>query len=176
MRIYKMRVTCKCGHVFDADIVVDALITVTAASMAAVQCPKCGGDKLGLGGAYDDAPPLSAPVEARAGWWRERGETGTSSLTIWSAFAGGGNPHRHNSYPLDPDDFQRCKKLLDLIPEWRRSLDHVVTAFPWFQPFVSAWPEFERLWAEESPTKRCPKLYAAMQVAGKEADALRSAA
>lgn len=42
MRVDKMRLTCKCEHVFDAEIIVDAPISVCSASMAAVRCPKCG--------------------------------------------------------------------------------------------------------------------------------------
>lgn len=173
MTITQQRCTCECGHVFEAELVTDAPIAVVAASMKAVHCPKCGNHSVGLGGSYDDAPPLTASELDRAQWWRERGEVGTSSLTIWCAFTGGVSPHREFRYPLDPDDFRRCKLLLDLMPEWRRELQRVTARFAWFGPFVERWAEFEALYAEESPNKSCPKLYVLMQVARKEAEELR---
>lgn len=175
MTITQERCTCKCGHVFEAEIVTNAPIAVAPASMKAVHCPKCGSHSVGLGGAYDDAPPLTASEIDRAQWWRERGEIGTSSLTIWCAFTGGSTPHRDFCYPLDPDDFRRCKLLLDLLPEWRNDLQRVTARFRWFAPFVDRWDIFDALYAEEAPKKNCQKLYALMQIARKEADDMRRA-
>ena len=175
MTISKFRVTCKCGHVFDAEVVTDAPISVAVASMKAVHCPKCGSGDVGLGGSYDDAPPLTTSIQDRATWWKERGEVGVSSETIWCAFTQSSDPRFGACYPYDPDDYRRCKLLLDLIPEWRTTLIVVVARFPWFNPFADRWDEFDRLWAIESPKKTCPKLYALMDVARKEADKIRSA-
>jgi len=170
MTITKQRVACRCGHVFDADMV-SGPIAVAVASMQAVRCPECGGNEVGLGGAYGDAPPLTAPMEQRARWWRERGETGLSSLTIWAALAG--SITKDPSYPYDPDDYRRCKLLLDLIPEWRTRLCEVTKRFPWFLPFESRWDEFDRLYTEEAPSGTAPKLYDLMQIAGSEAERIR---
>ena len=179
MTISKLRVTCqKCGHVFDADVVTDAPITVAIASMKAVRCAKCGSDKCGLGGGYDDAPPLSASIEERAGWWKERGETGVSSKTIWAAFCGASA--QDEDVPHDPDDFSRCRKLLLLIPEWRSDLGKLVARHPWYGPFVRRWDEFDAMFTKtESGKYRTKKaeyaawgpLYDAMKLA--EADSLR---
>ena len=134
MTISKFRVTCKCGHVFDAEVVTDAPISVAVASMKAVHCPKCGSGDVGLGGSYDDAPPLTTSIQDRATWWKERGEVGVSSETIWCAFTQSSDPRFGACYPYDPDDYRRCKLLLDLIPEWRTTLIVVVARFPWFKP------------------------------------------
>lgn len=173
MTITKQRVTCKCGHVFEAEMVTDAPIDVWIASAKAIRCPKCSSDEVGLGGAYDDAPPLTASVQERAGWWRDRGEVGSSSLTIWGAITGGHIPRGEVCWPLDPDDFRRCHLLLALIPEWHAELGKVTAKFPWFAPFEQRWPEFERLYAKEVATGLCPKLYNAMKVADREAEKLR---
>jgi hypothetical protein len=156
-------------------VVSNAPISVATASWEAVRCPSCGSgpEAIGFGGGYKDAPPLTASIMERASWWRNRGEIGTSSLTIWCAFIGKLSPHGRFDYPHDPDDFHRCKQLLDLIPEWRETLGEVVHRFSWFYPFSSRWNEFEALWAEESSKKRCPRLYDLMQVAGREAEAIR---
>ena len=176
MRISNERFTCQaCTHVFDAELVLDAPIAVTVAAIKALHCPKCGesAEKIGFGGSHGDAPGKDSPVAARASWWIERGSVGTSSLTIWCAFTGGSNPHRHFNYPLDPDDFSRCHALLRLIPEWRADLGRVTARFPWFKPFEDRWAQFEALWREELASGACHKLYDLMQVACREAEKLR---
>ncbi len=174
MQVTKERLTCKCGHVFDAEVVTDAPIAVWKASIEAIRCPACGGSKLGLGGAYKDNPGPESSVAVRAAWWLDRGEVGVSSRTMWAAFTGGsgGRGYREFCYPLDPDDYRRCRLLLDLIPEWRRDLSPVVARFPWMKPFVDRWDEFDRLWIEEFPKNKCLKLYALMKVAETEAIAM----
>lgn len=174
MKIAEQRITCKkCKHVFDSEIVLEAPIAVTIASMNAIRCPACGSDEAVMGGAYDDAPEATSSIEQRAAWWIKRGDTGTSSLTIWAAFTGGINPHVEDSWPHDPDDFQRCKKLLDLIPEWRGQLAVVTKIFPWLKPFTDRWDKFESLWEKEFPSGRCPKLYREMKIAAVEAKMIR---
>lgn len=165
MTITKQRVTClDCKVVFDADIVTDAPIAVATASLQAIRCPKCGGGKCGFGGSHEGAPPLSAPIAVRAAWWRERGDVGTSSQTIWAVFAAGMPPRHGPDVPQDPDDFSRCKALLDLIPEWRADIKKVATQYPWYKPFTDRWDEIERLYIAELPTGKCSKTYALMQV------------
>lgn len=174
MTIAQQRCTCGgCSHVFDAEVVVNAPIDVTIASMQAIRCPSCGSDNCGIGGAHKDAPSASAPVEERACWWKQRGDHGTSSLTVYCAFSGGYSPHGRFDIPYDPDDYSRCRKLLDLIPEWRTNLSVVVARFPWYRPFIDRWDEFDRLWDEESSSGRCPKLYALMLEACQESEQLR---
>ena len=42
MKIAPIHLTCKCGHVFNGEIVIKAPISVMLASMKAIRCPKCG--------------------------------------------------------------------------------------------------------------------------------------
>ena len=174
MRIQKERVTCKeCGEISDLEIVVDAPLSVAIASMKALSCPKCSGNQLGMGGAYKDSPSLDTPIMERVAWWRERGDIGTSSLTIFVAFCGGSSPHGRFDVPHDPDDFYRCKALLDLVPEWRKDLSVVSKKFPFWKPFVDRWDEFDELFDEENPSGTCPKLYALMKSARIEAEKIQ---
>jgi hypothetical protein len=177
MTITQMRVTCQCGHTWDAETVTNAPASVWIAATQAIRCPKCGNghDKITMGGSYPESELSAAASEMdRAEWWRRRGDVGESSLTIWCTFMGRsiGGDGDYNP-PHDPDDFRRCKKLLDLLPEWRRDLARVSARFRWMTPFVERWDEFDKLWAEESPKGSCPKLYELMDVAGREAEAIR---
>lgn len=63
-------------------------------------------------------PDLSLAVEERAVWWSTHGETGLSSETIWNFFMKQ-NPTYEIHHPCDADDFSRCYKLLEAIPEWK---------------------------------------------------------
>jgi hypothetical protein len=172
MRIQAQRVTCAdCKKVGNVELVMDAPLEVAIASMKAARCPHCGSAELGLGGSYDDAPPLEAPLMQRAAWWKERGEVGISSETIYGAFTG--SRPQNTNIPFDPDDFRRCKQLLDLIPEWRADLARVAKVYRWWLPFVEAWPDLERMYGEEAPTGECPKMYAAMQVLVRAAERIR---
>jgi len=172
MKITPIRVTCRdCRKVSDVEVVTEAPIEVAIASMRAARCPACRSANLGLGGSYDDPPPVTAPLTDRAAWWLQRGDTGTSSLTIFQVLRNG--TPSHPDIPYDPEDFQRCKQLLDLIPEWRRRLPEVSKRFPWWQPYVDAWDEMEALYAAEVQTGRCEKLYTRMKELEKESNAIR---
>jgi len=58
-------------------------------------------------------------IQERAMWWINNGETGSSSKTMWNCFLG--NTNFSINHPYDPDDFKRCYKLLQAIPEWKTS-------------------------------------------------------
>jgi hypothetical protein len=177
MDIQNQRFTCqRCGEVFDAETLMAAPIAVTLASLQAVTCPKChaGYKEVGLGGEKPGVPGLEVPIAERASWWWDHGERGTSSETIFCACAGRGL-HRAD-YPYDPDDYRRCHRLLGIVPEWRGELARVTDRWPWFAPFERRWPEFEKLWEEESknPGGMAPKLYEALQEARLYANRIRN--
>ncbi len=184
MTITPTRVTClECAHVCDVELVTDAPVAVAVASMKAARCPRCGGKKLGMGGEIAEGKPSldCTGMDERARWWWSRGgDRGLSSETIWRVMRGWNLGEGRGGvllgYPHDPDDFSRCRKLLDLIPEWRARIAMVAERLPWFRPFTDRWDEMDRLWDEESPGGACPKLYALMEIAGKEADEIRSKA
>jgi len=157
--------------VFDAEIVVEAPINVGVASLQAIRCPSCGSNKIGIGGTYTDAPPVGAPLPERASWWIRRGEHGVSSETIYGVFAVA-RPRR-SDVPQDPDDFRRCRQLLDLMPEWRSRIGEVALVYQWYRPFTNRWDEMDRLWDEESPYGKCPQLYLLMQTLREESIAIR---
>jgi hypothetical protein len=173
VRIVLERVTCEdCKAVSDVELVADAPIPVVVASMKSARCPHCKSSKLGLGGNYKDAPPLSAPMAHRIAWWDTRGERGISSNTIYSVLA----PAEIVRWdiPYDPDDFRRCKQLLDLVPEWRERLLEVAEVFPFWKPYTDAWDELDALYEAEASSGKAPKLYDRMKVLEEESNKLRS--
>lgn len=100
--------------------------------------------------------------------WLTGPDTGTSSLTIFSALSRGhaqkaATRRGHPSLPWDPEDFGRCHRLLKVIPEWRSRLGEVAAKHPEWTALVREWDELERLYEEELPTGHAPKLYARMK-------------
>ena len=94
--------------------------------------------------------------------WITGDDTGISSKAIF-AIMQGVEPDRKwgSNYPSDPADFGRCYRLLKLIPEWK--LDVSKFDCPVWKEYIRVWGQFEKLWEEESPGGRCPKLYKLMQ-------------
>ena len=81
-------------------------------------------------------------TDKRALQWISGHDVGVSSKTIWSVIMDTvpENPHVfYYGVPHDADDFGRCYRLLELIPEWRNNLHLVAAKFPLWGPIVSAW-------------------------------------
>ena len=110
-----------------------------------------------------DKSPASRPIQSPQAWlngW----DTGTSSITICRVMSGLGDRTRVG-WPLDPDVFGRCHRLLNLFPEWRERMGEVAAAYP-LTPWVAyarEWNRMTALYEEELPSGRAPKLYALMQ-------------
>lgn len=100
--------------------------------------------------------------------WVTGTDTGTSSKTIWRRMMRRSiNDDDRDDVPYDPDDFGRCYRLLKLFPEWRERLGEMRSVPGWvgkaWGRLVDNWQEMERLYEEERPIGRAPKLYALMQ-------------
>lgn len=116
--------------------------------------------------------------------WLAGPHVGLSSLTIFSVLAqnrAAADQVRRRlepfgpSMPLDPDDFSRCRRLLQMIPGWRARLHEVAEAFPdtaW-PALVARWDTIEALYVEEEPRGRWPKTFRLM---AQLTDAARKAA
>jgi hypothetical protein len=129
------------------------------AKVAKRACPACGSRKILCG------PLPRATADGDAIGWLTNGDTGTSSLTIWHVLMRRRwtDPHSRPDVPLDPGDFGRCYRLLEVMPAWRARLGEIAAELPKWAPFVAAWDEMTALYEEELPNGRCPKLYALMQ-------------
>ena len=93
--------------------------------------------------------------------WVVGHDTGLSSLAIW-AHMRGVTPARGWQYPLDPDDFGRCHRLLWLTG-WRSRIGEMAAHGPVWAALAGAWDELEALYLAESSSGRAPKLYARMK-------------
>lgn len=76
--------------------------------------------------------------EERIQWWLEHGEVGASSKTMISVLY---KPLAKEkiSHPLDPADFRRCHKLINIVPE-------VKIVFPEISHLSSTWGNFINNW------------------------------
>lgn len=66
--------------------------------------------------------------------------------------------------PRDPDDFGRCVRLLDAVPELREHIPALKDGHgPAWAGLVAAWDELEALYREELPSGKAPRLYERMR-------------
>jgi hypothetical protein len=109
------------------------------------------------------------PKAHRAGMspaaWVSGPDTGLSSKAIFYVMTGTGDGHARAQHPRDPDDFGRCYRLLQLFPQWRARLGEMSLESLAWAGLVAEWDELERLYEEERPTGKAPKLYRAMRKA-----------
>jgi len=82
--------------------------------------------------------------------WIVNGEVGTSSKTIWAVMTGAvmkdsPNAWRDYDVPHDPDDLQRCVKLVFLVPEFKPRLPEVAEMFPKWKPLIREWDRLEKM-------------------------------
>lgn len=109
---------------------------------------------------------MSDLMRAVLAWQGEYGNVGTSSKTI--AYRALGIPLDHESHPHDPDDLDRCLRLLALIPELRATLPAMREASPQWAALIDRWGEIERSHLDEvglgwSKGRRAMKTYALMR-------------
>lgn len=98
--------------------------------------------------------------------WFATGQVGESSKAMAKHLLG----YDHNgSYPLDPDDFNRCLLFLERVPEARQHLNKLRTISPVWDALVENWSGIEREFLAEVGLDWCkghraPKTYAFMQM------------
>ena len=115
--------------------------------------------------------------------WMANGEVGSSSeaMAFWLAF--GKMPRNDwHSYPHDPDDFDRCLKLLQRAPALRERLHMMRGVSAVWAAIVDHWNEIETSQLDEigidwCKAKKAPRTYAIMKkVIGDAWDAQKATA
>lgn len=113
-------------------------------------------------------PIVRAKIAMGLEAWLASDDTGLSSLFMAYKLADG--PACEEAYPLDPDDFGRCYRFLQAV-SWtdRKDISAMAENGKVWQAYAKHWDEMARLFEEESPSGRCPRLYELMQRLRKEA-------
>lgn len=90
-------------------------------------------------------------LTTRACNWIAGRDIGISSKTIWAVMMGveSGSGPLGSDVPHDSDDFGRCYRLLQLIPEWRARLSEVAARHPQWRGVVANWDTLTQLYEED---------------------------
>jgi hypothetical protein len=90
-------------------------------------------------------------VSAELTRWLVKGERGASSNAMVEHITGlGGN----TAHPYDPDDFRRCRLLVEQVPLIRFNIAEMATCSPAWARIISAWVELCALMDAEAPEWR----------------------
>lgn len=120
---------------------------------------------------YDTTMPGSdKTVEQRAAAWMRDGEVGMSSRAIHDHMLGLTPKCGYFDYPLDPDDLNRCIKLLELIPEWKPRMGEMAQRGEQWNGLANSWEEICQCFLDEvgldwCKGSRAPKTYALVKQA-----------
>jgi len=100
--------------------------------------------------------------------WLATGSTGASSkaMAFWLAF--GQKLNGCGNHPHDPDDFDRCLRLLDAVPELRPYLHRMSQVSRHWKALLKNWEAIEASHLDEVGLGWCkarsaPKTYALMR-------------
>lgn len=72
----------------------------------------------------------------------------------------------NDNYPHDPDDFGRCHRFLEAVPEAQAKFSLMKDVSPTWKTLVDNWEELTALYVEALPSGRAPKLYERMKALG----------
>ncbi|MBP9794118.1 MAG: hypothetical protein KBC56_08980 [Flavobacterium sp.] len=93
-------------------------------------------------------PDEGLSVNQKMNFWLANGERGISANTIFQTISGvqalKGNP----SHPHDPDDFGRCYKLLQAIPEWRSQMNKLRRLSIAWDNLVENWDKLTEMYEQ----------------------------
>lgn len=118
-------------------------------------------------------PDMTTSAVDRAIWWYENGERGISSETIFAnlvkvhgEFAKARFSLRQKKdwgHPSDPSDFYRCYKLLQAVPELRKSLDVMKSVSPQWSALVDNWDKLTEMLEEQLRSDNSNGMYEFMK-------------
>jgi hypothetical protein len=93
----------------------------------------------------------SKDVQQKAMWWMGSGEKGMSSETMWNCLMG--NKNFSVNHPYDPDDFKRCYKLLQAVPEWKAEIHKLKPLSKAWSNLVDNWDKLTEMFEENVRTE-----------------------
>lgn len=109
-------------------------------------------------------------LQAQIAEWLANGETGISSesIALWLGFGVKQTRWGNFNHPHDPDDLNRCLKLLRDVPALRPMLPRMAEVGPVWAALVERWDELEQCQLDEIGIDWCkarsaPRTYALMR-------------
>lgn len=103
----------------------------------------------------------SKDVQEKAMWWIANGHVGSSSKTMWLCFMGQKIDRVY--HPCDPDDFSRCWKLLEAVPEWKSELHKLKPLSKEWSNLVDNWDKLTEFYENMRIVKKANGMYEFMQ-------------
>jgi len=98
----------------------------------------------------EPAADQSKTAHQKAMWWIANGHVGASSKTMWNCLIGNNNfPIDH---PYDPDDFSRCYKLLQAVPEWKTEICKLKSLSKVWNSLIENWDKLTEMFEENHRT------------------------
>lgn len=100
----------------------------------------------------------SKDIYQKAMWWISNGHVGMSSETMWNCLIG--NEKFEVRHPWDPDDFSRCYKLLEAVPEWKLELHKLKPLSKQWSNLVDNWAKLTEMYElnTKQKWKNCDKI------------------
>lgn len=118
----------------------------------------------------------SKSIEDKLIFWYKNGERGVSSETMFANFVKltgdlarqifKVRPKKDWHHPCDPDDFFRCHKLLETVPELRKHLDQMREVSPVWNNLVENWDKLTEMLEEQLKTRKANGMYELMRELG----------
>lgn len=93
-------------------------------------------------------PETNSSAKEKAIFWLANGHTGLSSKTMFNCLMG--NKGFEINYPHDPDDFSRCYKLLECVPEWKSELYQLKTLSKVWSNLVDNWNKLTEMYEQNT--------------------------
>jgi hypothetical protein len=120
-------------------------------------------------------PETPKTTEEAIARWINGPDTGCSSVQIWCKLTGthiNQTQYHENMWfpedsrtPADPSDFGRCYRLVAGFG-WRDRLSEMRSVHPLWTVVVDHWDELAKLYEEELPSGRAPRLFRRMKELG----------
>lgn len=103
-------------------------------------------------------------IKERMDFWHKHGEQGMSSMAMFQRMSGMQLFQRpYSNHPLDPDDFKRCYKLLEAIPEWKQQLHIMRNVSDVWDRLIDNWDKLTELYEDMIISKKANGMYELMQ-------------
>ncbi len=97
-------------------------------------------------------------IEERKEWWLTEGERGMSSEAMFEKLSGM-RLKGYKNHPCDPDDFKRCYKLLQVIPEWKNELHQLKSLSPVWEKLVDNWDKLTEYYEDMLVVKKANGMF-----------------